>query len=410
MIKRYNYKVYSSTGQYIATWLDVVKDPDFQTVINGGSVQLEIRLARKTQSFGEESDVAFGNEVQVWCFDTDAPSGVKIFSGYISRYDPSNDGPEEYITVYCLGYHTILKDYIHDNGQGSTNITYTNEDATKIAEYAINNARLLGCPVNWTETTLQKTGQAASYNFQISTVQEVMDKILEFTPDRWYWYVDPDKNLNWHPKAENAIHTFTIGKEIFYIQPQKRTEMLCNRLYYVGGVPDDNSTNGEVLYSRYDRPTSIAQYGLKAQKRNDSRIKTQAMLDLIANNTLDLLQVPEIRTIIRIKDNNYDRENGYDIESIRVGDTCQIRNYQDSFNSSKWDIMQWDVDYWDFNVRNLTETIMQIMQVHYTPDYVELVISSKLPDVVKTSRIIAKDLVDYIVRDVPSNPTMGAEL
>jgi hypothetical protein len=410
MTKRFNYKIYSSTGQYITTWLDVVEDPAFQMVINGGAVQMLIKLARKTQDFGEESDVAFGNEVQVWCFDTDAPAGVKIFAGYISRYDPSNDGPQEIVDVYCLGYHTTLKDYIHENDQGNTNPIYTNEDATKIAEYAINNARRLGCPVNWNETTLQKTGQMASYNFQINTVQEVMDKILELTPDRWYWYVDPDKNLNWHPKADNAIHTFTIGKEIYYIQAQKRTEAVCNRLYYVGGVASDGSTNGSALYSRYDRPASIAQYGLKAQKKTDSRIKDQATLDLIANNALDLLQDPEIRTIIRIKDNNYDPVNGYDIEKIKVGDTCQIRNYQDISSSSKWDVMKWDLSFWDFNVRNITETIMQIMQINYTPDYVELTISSKLPDVVKTSRLIAKDLIDYIVKDVPSAPTMGPQI
>ena len=112
--KIFNYKVYTNTGQYITTWLDVIEDPSFQTVINGGSVQMQIKLARKTQDFGEELDVAFGNEVQVWCFDTDAPAGIKIFSGYISRYDPSNDGPNEYVSVYCLGYHTVLKDYIHD--------------------------------------------------------------------------------------------------------------------------------------------------------------------------------------------------------------------------------------------------------------------------------------------------------
>ena len=122
------------------------------------------------------------------------------------------------------------------------------------------------------------------------------------------------------------------------------------------------------------------------------------------------MQDPEIRTIIRIKDNNYDPVNGYDIESIKVGDTCQIRNYQDISSSSKWDVMKWDLSFWDFNVRNITETIMQIMQINYTPDYVELTISSKLPDVVKTSRLIAKDLVDYIVKDTPDNPTLGAEI
>src|SRR4051812_29617647 len=113
VLKRYQYKIYSATGQYITTWTDVVNDPSYHVVINGGFVELDIKLARKTVDFGENSDVLFGNEVQVWCYDGDAPAGVKIFSGYISRYDPRNDGPQEYVMVYCLGYHTRMAQFLH---------------------------------------------------------------------------------------------------------------------------------------------------------------------------------------------------------------------------------------------------------------------------------------------------------
>ena len=407
MRKRYIYKIYTREGEYVTTWTDVVNDPSYTIVINGGFVEMAIKLARKTVSFGEEVDVRFANEVQVWCFDTDAPSGVLMFSGFISRYDPQNNGSEDSVIVYCLGYHTTLKDYLYETAQGTTTITKNSTDPGEIAEDVIDKASALGCPVTWDETTLQKTGTVVSYTFNTNTCQEAVDKIIELAPAGWYWYVDANKKLNIHPKQESPTHTFTIGKEIFFIEPQKRIESVVNRIYFTGGVPEGET---DPLFSRYERPASIQQYGLRAVKKSDQRVTVQGTADTICNNVLDALENVEIRTVIRVKDNDYDRDNGYDIESIKVGDSCQIRNYQDSFNSSKWDIMLWDTDYWDFNVRNITEAVMQIVEIRYQPDYVELTISSKIPNVTKRVEDINRNFVDGITKDNPTNPTIGVTL
>lgn len=402
--KKYLYKVYSSTGQYISTWTDVINDPAFRVVINGGAVEMDVKLARKTINFGESTDVNFGNEVQLWCYDNDAPAGVKIFSGYISRYDPRNDGPTEYVMVYILGWHTRMAAYVLEDSVGATGITYNSTDPGEIAEDIINKGMTTGLPINWNETTLQKSGTVVSYTFQVNTIQECVDKILELSPFGWYWYVDPDKMLNLHPKQDQAVHTFTLGKEIFYIEPQKRIENIVNRIYFVGGVPEGQDT---ALYGRYDRPVSIANYGLYAIKKTDERVTLQDTMDTIANSILDAQQDPEIRTVIRVKDNEFSRDFGYNIESIKVGDTCQIRNYQDAFSASKWDVMSWDIDYWDFNVRNLTELVMQIVEIQYTPNYVELTISSKIPNVSKRVEDVNRNLIDSIVQSAPTNPAIG---
>lgn len=402
--KRYQYKVYSGTGQYITTWTDVSGDPNFSIVINGGYVELDIKLARKTISFGELTDVAFGNEVQLWCYDDDAPAGVKVFSGYISRYDPRNDGPSEYIMVYCLGWHTIMAGFMLEDSIGTTGLTYNSTDPGKIAEDVINKGQVAGLPITWDETTLQKSGTAVSYTFQTNTVQEAIDQVLTLEPASWYWYVDANKKLNLHPKAQNAIHTFTIGREIFYIEPQKRTESLVNRVYFVGGIPAGNNTP---LYGRYERAASINQYGLHSIRYTDQRVTLLATMDTICKTILDSQSIPEIRTVIKIKDNGYDRVNGYDIESIKIGDTCQIRNYQSAFVSSRWDVMNWDQQNWDFDARNITEVVMQIVEIQYQPNYVELTISSKIPNVSKRVEDINRNLVDSLVNAAAANPVLG---
>lgn len=300
MPKRYNYKVYSATGTYLATWLDAVNDPSFRVVINGGFVEMNVRLARKTNDFGETLDVALGNEVQLWCFDDDQPNGTKVFSGYISRYDPVNDGPEDYIQVYMLGWHTRMVKFIHEDSLGTTGISYNQMDPGEIAEDVINKGQYNGLPITWDESTLQKCGMVVSYNFQANTIQECIDKVVEFAPFGWYWWVDANKKLNLHPKNIFPIHTFTIGKQVFYISPQKRIENVINRVYFVGGVPQGQSSP---LYGRYDRPASIQNYGLHSQKYSDSRVTLQSTMDTIAENILDKEQEIEVRTVIRVKDN-----------------------------------------------------------------------------------------------------------
>lgn len=405
MRKRYEYKIYSSTGVFLTTWTDVINEPSFETVINGGFVEMVCNLARRTDSFGEQSDVAFNNELRLYCFDNDAPNGVLMFSGYISRYQPKNDGPEDIIEVHILGYHQRLKDFMFENAQGNTNITLNSIDPGEMAETILDALSVNGCPVGWTETSLQKTGTVSSYQFQFYTGMEALDKMLELTPIGWYWYVDANKKFNLHPKQEEAIHTFTIGKEIFFIDADKRIESVVNRVYFLGGIPEGAT---EALYSRYEVQASIQEYGLKALKKVDQRVTLQATMDTIANNILDSQNSAEIRCIIKIKDNDYDEKNGYDIESVKIGDTCQVRNYQDSFSSSKWDIMFWDTDFWDLNIKNITETVMQIVDIKYNPNYIELTISSKIPNIAKRVEDVNRNLVDSLTVNTPTSPSQGS--
>lgn len=404
MRKRYEFKIYSAEGVFLTTWTDVINEPSFETVINGGFVELVAQLARKTDDFGEERDVRFGNELQLWCFDNDNPRGQKIFAGYISRYEPKNDGPTDRVDVHFLGYHQRLTDFIYENNVGETLITNTDQDPGEMAEQILDAVAPAGCPVSWSEGTLQKTGTIATYTFQQNTAMEALDKVEAMSPVGWYWYVDANKNFNLHPKQIGAVHTFTIGKEIFYIDADKRVENIVNRIYFTGGVPEGQT---QPLYSRYEYQPSIQAYGMRSIKKSDSSIIDQATMDLVANNILEALKDVEIRCVIRVKDNDYDRENGYDIESIKIGDTCQIRNYQDTLAGSLWDVMTWDDGFWDFNVRNLTEIVMQIVDIKYTPNYVELTISSKIPNISKRIEDINKLLISTIVANNPPSPAIG---
>lgn len=578
MRKQFSYKIYSSTGQYITTWNDVINDPNFEVVINGGFVELVVQLARNTQNFGEGIDVAFGNELRLICFDNDKPSGVKIFCGYVSRYEPINDGFNDTVEVHFLGYHQVLQNYMYENARGETYLNVNNVDPALIAKSVLDNAiALSGSPVGYTlNQSLQLTGILASMQFNQNSSSEAMDAILALCPAGWYWHVDANKRFNLHPKSSVVNHTFTLGKDIFYLDADKRVESVINRIYFTGGnkgggvigsitantvgpsditvggastayllkvpttyvitianssinmvtsggggfvigetitgtqsgatgrVLSDSAggpnrtvvldqvrgtfTNGEivqgatntaflilfgpnatvdtfswtdgtnsgtgisitegnqvllsngvyisfatqfshsyndswtftvqygpdpaqpVLYQKYERQASIQAYGVRMSRETSGNIFDTGAMDLVANGLLDNLQDPEIRCVIRVSDNDLDAVNGYDIESIIIGDTCQIRNYEDASSSSDWDLMTWDVDFWDFNITNLTETVMQIVDIKYQSTYVELTISSKIPNISKDIENIGTKLINTIVADNTASPAIGTTL
>jgi len=82
--KRFLYKIYDSSGNFLATLTDVVSDPDFSKNINGSLSELTVTLAKKIGDFGELDTISFNNLVKVRCFDSDAD---KVLLHSCNAYD-----------------------------------------------------------------------------------------------------------------------------------------------------------------------------------------------------------------------------------------------------------------------------------------------------------------------------------
>ena len=95
---------------------------------------------------------------------------------------------------------------------------------------------------------------------------------------------------------------------------------------------------------------------------------------------------------------------GYDLESIKVGETCQICNATlQSYNL--WDESFWDIDAWDFDTTNAAGQQLQIMSIDYYPDYAILELSNKQPDISKRIEDIDRNWKDNITVDNPTTPS-----
>jgi len=403
--KRFVYKVYDG-ATYVITWSnEVLNEPQFRNVINGGTGEIIIRLDREFDSFGEDVDIKLNNRVELWISDRQYPNGLLFYKGFISGYRPVFQGNIEFVEVTVLSYVFELGYYILRNTSGQTTIAYNSYDPSDILKDAIDKYRADGGQLNYSDTSIETTNTTVSYTFNSNTIREVIDKVIELAPEGWYWYIDSASII--HFKAKNALadHTLIIGNHINQMETWRRIEDVINQVYFTG-----NTTEAKTgLFRVYSNSGSIDTYGRHAIHQVDGRVTLSATADTMANRIINNKKDPEIRTRLTILDNNGELENkGYDIESIRPGQTLKIRNIKGSVKTfSLWDQFIWDVDIWDQTLTTAAADVIQILQIEYTLDSLTLEASSRSPEIAKRIEDIQRNLVQQQTVNNPIAPIAG---
>ena len=423
--KRYYYKVYtaqnqptywdvaqwdvdqwdSNPGKLIGVWAnDVISDPSFRTVINGGAGELVVDLARKYDNYGEGNDVSLGNKVELWVADNEATNGQRVYTGYISQYTPVIDGDKEYVEVTLMGYVTEMSYRIIKDGSNNTTVTLSGMDPVAMIQQVISYYQLDGgTNLSFNSQTMTPTGASDIYWLKANTMKEAIDGITTLLPYGYNWWVDPSTNDVYVKQTDlnNPTHKIIIGKHATYIQTVKRIESLVNRVFLLGG-------NNPQLFNEYSRTASIAQYHLAETRVMDTAIVDNTSADAAAKKMLDSSQAPETRSIIRIVDSNGENTlQGYDIESVHVGDSIQVKNI--SFGAkglTMWDAAQWDVDVWDQTFQYSNASVMLIVSINYYPGYIEVEASSRQPEVPRRVEDVHKQVVKILNSNTPNSPTV----
>jgi hypothetical protein len=426
--KRYYYKVYDINQQYVTTWsTDVITDPQYKQIINGGAGQLIIDLARPYDNFGEGTDVSLQNRVECWVADADntvnnanpttlwdiaqwdvdpwdslVTSFVKIYTGYISDYSPLIKGENVYVEITLLGYVTELSTRVLKDGSGNTTVTYSSQDPGVILKDIIDKYRADGgVNINYIGTSVQYTGTPVSYTFQENTIKECLDKIVQMCPNGWFWYLDSNNVIYLKQASITADHVLTIGKDISYSETHKRTENLANVVYVLGGGTPN-------LFNKYTRNSSVTTYGKFEYKIQEGTVTDNTTADVIAKNYLDRNQSPETRTELYVVDNN--GENGYlgqNIEAFNIGDTLQIKNLSYGPKGiSLWDDSIWDTDVWDSTIQFSTASVLTIQSIDYYPDYIDIQASNRLPDINRIIQGIQTTQNTLLQANLPTVPVI----
>lgn len=390
--KEYLYKIFSvsgTTSTFLGTWNDVIGFPRFEVNINAGLGEMTVDLARSWDAIGEGGDVKQGNLVKVYVADRDTghDDAKLLASGYISGYTPNvQAGQEEKCTVTVLGNSVRLNDALLTSS-GNTLVTFYSTDPTSILStiMGLYNTTVSGA-ISFA-TNFDNTGTQVSYAFDMVTYKQALDKILELSPQRWYYTIDPNDTIQFHPRRWSADHTLVIGQHINSIQPFKNIEDVRNVVWVVG----------DGIKSMYRNATSIILYGEKVYVLQDRRLSVQASLDIVGNSYLLAHASPETRTTLTVVDSNGDDSGrGYDIDSFQVGQMVSIVHPNVKFERTLWDESRWDESKWDAPVESVLSTPMQIMRISYAGDNVTLELSTRAPEISKRLEDINRNLQQFI--------------
>lgn len=399
--KDFIYRVYTSLGAYVKTWTkEVLSEPSFQMNINNGPGEFNIILSRPFDDFGEGVDVTLNNKVEVWVVDKEAVSGRLLYTGYISGYKPIVNEVDEHLEITLLPYSAEFQRMILRDASGNTTLTYNSYDPANILKDVINKYRsILGGKISYTSTSIQATNQIVSYSFNTNTIKECLDKIIELCPVGWYWRVDPDNVIYLQPYNVLADHAFALGLEIEKLSTFRRIEDIVNRVLFVGG-------GNPALFRKYENSGSQSSYGLYEKKIVDQRVTVAATASIIANREIDTKKDPEIRSSYTIVDSNGPRGKGYDIETVKPGQSLKVRNLGTAVQSqSLWDVAFWDTDVWDQTLATSAASVIQILSVSYTPDSINIEASSRLPQIAKRIEDINRNLEQSQMVNNPTAPT-----
>ena len=325
-------------GTYIDTW-DPFRFDGFSAEINGGPGECVIRLSLPFDYAGK--DVLEGNSIELRVSDADAASypgidaTIVLYRGYISFVERDVQENAEGITVHLLGHYTRLGVDVLKSGsqttlysESSAGLTTTSgsqtaSDIGKMVRAVMDRyiAETTNPQLSYDASDIPDTGTTATFRFERTTYRQALDSLLLLAPYGTYYYVNELGKLKFGQKPSTPTHRFVFGKHFNRATITRSLETLRNFVLVWNG------DNGSPIYKHYQDDDSIALYGRRVATINAYGIDSSDAADLMGAQFIAANKTPEVRVRATIIDNNPDSDLGYDIETIRPGDTCSFHNF-----------------------------------------------------------------------------------
>lgn len=314
--KQFQVKIYASNGSTFLRTLkpsEIKNSPTFTSQINGGFGECVLQLSLPFDAFGEGVSIDFMNIVKIYAMDEDNKDGRLIYTGFISSYRPYIDGAKQGVDVTLLGLVSLLSFAYYKNGSSFT-VSQSAKDPAFIVKAIIDHfntiyaGSLLGYDSG--STTVDTVGTNVTYNFVDRKWNEALEDTFGLAGAGWWWAIDKQGQLYLKQKPASATHTFTIGKDIDHLEVEKSSEKVINmvQVRYTGGATYDASD-----------ATSITDFGRREEIVSDTNIQNVGTATQRANQEVNDNKVEKIKARMIIN-------ASYDLETIKVGDTCKIQN------------------------------------------------------------------------------------
>lgn len=341
MSKQYNVKILARDGTILKTLSPKVlgAEPKFTNRINSISGAITLELNSKFDNFGEGEYIDFMNIVEVYSVALKSGTQIEtlIFKGYIEEYRPYIDSSKKegiQIVVQHIGAllsRSYVADYLYS------------ADPSAIFKSIIDNFNTIygGNLITYTLDSIEDTGATVTVNVIDKRHSEAIQQVFETSLADWYYYIDAIGVFHFHPKPSTATHTFTISKDIKSISASKSIKETINHIilkhkYYNGSTYLDTTTNYNEAISQAALGTGSPAMGKLSNIISVREVYTQDTADGYADKKFQELASPVLQAEITVTE-------PYNIDSIKVGDTCKIVNINSSFFTNNMQIVQ--VDY-----------------------------------------------------------------
>lgn len=324
--KAFLVKIYDTDGATLIKTLkpSVIKNsPSFTTQINGGLGQCVLDLNLPFDDFGEGTDIDFMYIVKIYVTDESNPLGRLVYKGFISAYQPYLNEVDQGVKITLLGLVSLLSFAYYKNGTSFT-VAHSAVDPSAIMKAIIThfNTVYAGSLIGYDSggTTVDNVGTNVDYTFTEKKWLDALKDVFKLAGPGWWWTIDKEGQLYLKQKPASATHSFTIAKDIDSITVDKSAETVKNkvRVKYGGNTADD------------DDASSISRFGTREAIVTDDQIQNATAANQRAAKEVDDNKVEKIKARIELNIK-------YDLESIKVGDTCKILNLssdQATFNDN----------------------------------------------------------------------------
>lgn len=433
--KDYEYRVFDHNWNFIGIWRDVTSEFSYDQSINQNATELNVEVSRSPNNLavsytalldnlggtildnnstpilvptetanavGVGTDIDYNYNVQVLVFyggyeslldefsdpildnmgeqilvPYGFPNGKVVYSGYISDYT-LNYGENVGVDVVVVPHATEMQHQVFKSGLNTT-VTYGSlTDPVQMAQDAMAQYVANGGVIQYSNSSMPLTGEQAPYEFNLQTIREVIDKVVDLLPSGYYQYADPGDNIQYIlEKSATPDHIFYYEQHIKVLKLRRSITQLVNQVYFVGGNIAPPDTTEVSLFKYYEDLTSIGTIRPGLERISDSRVTTDLGAQILAQNKINQFKDPRYRTSVEISDGDFD------IETIKLGQSVGFKNFG-SF---------------------VDDLVLQIVTIHRRKHTVILDLDMNIPGEAKRIEEIKKALLSQDVSNIPSTPS-----
>lgn len=408
--------VTDTNGNFVDCVRDAPLLSGFKETMNASTSALKVQLPRKFEQIdllGTPSGHGTMQQGYIWKYYLFGPSlpagGLLRFAGQVDGWEPQiADSGEESIALTLTPQSSALADHgiTGTLAFGTANQPGTYVDPITQFNYFFSNidpvTGLTYCnPLTLDGSNPSSSGITTQFSYQNQTIQSIFNTIILMLPANYFYRTNPDNSVTLNQTPLTAQHTLQVGVHCSNPQYSQMWVSMKNVVFFIGGTNPATVTtanpNGSPITST-QRGVDMETIGERLYFHNESRVTDQATANALALGDLNFYDRPLLVTKIRIPDFRGPNPGvGFDIETLKVGDSIQLQDNTYNGASTLWDNFNWDQSNWDTSPGPAFNTVGPIISISYGFHYVDIEIGMQQPNLQTMVSRTQQKLQDFTV-------------